>query len=230
MCGCYSLRCEFEFATCLGRVAVQFTFHFCKSQCTNHIQNRNEGYRILWSASKVLAYTNHIQTLHISYYDLTPCLTLPKRWTINVLATIPLRLHLSWTLDHVLIPVGRLKNPLLCKAGGWGLEVIWLPFGYNMLGRGSGAWKRLVKPRKTTRKIAESQKRICMKGHEGHEGTKIERREKDAGNTQFLHLKCPGLWIWPHGSYHQWHLQLSTLTKCSMTSESKGWKKTSRNL
>lgn len=74
----------------------------------------------------------HFQNLGIHQPNMadfmSPCLTL---------VSVSLRLHLSWTLDHVLIPVGRLKNPLLCKAGARGsggdngciMVAVWLPYG-----------------------------------------------------------------------------------------------------
>ena len=43
MCGCYSLRCEFEFAARHSCSAWVYRYHFCKSHLHMDIQNSNQG-------------------------------------------------------------------------------------------------------------------------------------------------------------------------------------------
>ena len=181
MCGCYSLRCEFEFAARHSCSAWVYSFHFCKSHL--HIFKKTIKERFT-EYGRALLKSWHTPTKHCRFHDLSPYLTL---------ASVSLRLHLSWTLDHVLIPVGRLKNPLLCKARGRG---VWRWYGYTMvticLHKGFRSMKAVGKPHKKSLRSWLDMKGLRLKG----------RTEKTWKTHHFLHLKCPGLWIWPHGSYH----------------------------
>lgn len=77
---------------------------------------------------------SHLYFMYEQYFCVTLRSALDTQWTQEDLVQIAREcaaatafaaslnlLHLSWTLDHVLIPVGRLKNPLLCKVFGFGL-------------------------------------------------------------------------------------------------------------
>jgi len=106
----------------LGTVAVhEFTVTiFASPTCTWIFKiATKERFTSYWYGRALLK-SCHTPTKHCRFHDLSPYLTL---------ASVSLRLHLSWTLDHVLIPVGRLKNPLLCKAGGRGSGGDMVPSG-----------------------------------------------------------------------------------------------------